>query len=61
MVDNADKVAAFMNEIASASQEQTSGIRQINQAVTEMDRGTQQNAATAEQLSASTGSFKVQA
>jgi methyl-accepting chemotaxis protein len=61
MVDNANKVAAFMNEIASASQEQTSGIRQINQAVTEMDRDTQQNAATAEQLSASTGSFKVQA
>ncbi len=60
MVDNANKVAGFMNDIATASQEQTSGIRQINEAVTEMDRGTQQNAATAEQLSASTGSFKVQ-
>ncbi|MDJ0808494.1 MAG: methyl-accepting chemotaxis protein [Desulfobacterales bacterium] len=59
MVDNANKVATFMNEIASASQEQTNGIRQINAAVTEMDRSTQQNAATAEQLSASTGSFKV--
>jgi methyl-accepting chemotaxis protein len=59
MVDNANKVAGFMSEIATASQEQTNGIRQINSAVTEMDRGTQQNAATAEQLSASTGSFKV--
>ncbi len=59
MVDNANKVASFMSEIASASQEQTNGIRQINSAVTEMDRSTQQNAATAEQLSASTGSFKV--
>jgi methyl-accepting chemotaxis protein len=59
MVANANRVAAFMNEIATASQEQTNGIRQINAAVTEMDRGTQQNAATAEQLSASTGSFKV--
>ncbi len=60
MVENANKVATFMNEIATASQEQTNGIRQINTAVTEMDRSTQQNAATAEQLSASTGSFKVQ-
>ncbi len=59
VVANANKVAAFMNEIASASQEQTDGIRQINVSVTEMDRGTQQNAATAQQLTASTGSFKV--
>ena len=59
MIANANKVATFMNEIASASQEQTNGIRQINTSVTEMDRGTQQNAATAQQLSASTGSFKV--
>ena len=48
-----------MNEIAGASREQTDGIRRINQSVTEMDRGTQQNAATAQQLSASTGSFTV--
>jgi methyl-accepting chemotaxis protein len=59
VVSNANKVATFMNEIASASQEQTNGIRQINMAVTEMDKSTQQNAATAEQLSASTGSFIV--
>jgi methyl-accepting chemotaxis protein len=59
MVANANKVAAFMNEIATAFQEQTNGIHQINAAVTEMDRGTQQNAANAEHLSASTGSFKV--
>ena len=59
VVSNANKVATFMNEIASASKEQTNGIRQINMAVTEMDKSTQQNAATAEQLSASTGSFIV--
>jgi len=59
VVANANKVAAFMNEIAAASREQTDGIRRINQSVTEMDRGTQQNAATAQQLSASTGSFTV--
>jgi len=59
VVSNASKVASFMSEIASASQEQTNGIRQLNEAVTEMDRSTQQNAATAQQLSASTGSFIV--
>jgi methyl-accepting chemotaxis protein len=59
VVSNASKVASFMSEIASASQEQTNGIRQLNEAVNEMDRGTQQNAATAQQLSASTGSFIV--
>ena len=48
-----------IDEIASASKEQTNGIRQINMAVTEMDKSTQQNAATAEQLSASTGNFIV--
>lgn len=59
VVANANKVATFMTEIASASKEQTEGIRQINATVTEMDRSTQQNAATAQQLSASTGSFIV--
>lgn len=59
VVANANKVATFMNEIASASKEQTDGIRQINATVTDMDRSTQQNAATAQQLSASTGSFIV--
>ena len=59
MVTNANKVASYMNEISNASKEQTSGIRQINEAVSEMDKGTQQNAATAQQLSASTGSFKI--
>jgi methyl-accepting chemotaxis protein len=59
VVANANKVATFMNEIASASRDQTEGIRRINQSVTEMDRGTQQNAATAQQLSSSTGNFTV--
>jgi methyl-accepting chemotaxis protein len=34
-----------MGEITAASQEQTSGIEQINQAITQMDQVTQQNAA----------------
>ncbi|MBA5690533.1 methyl-accepting chemotaxis serine transducer [Duganella sp. LX47W] len=41
-----------MNEIASASHEQSEGIEQVNQAVTDMDEGTQQKAALVEQAAA---------
>jgi methyl-accepting chemotaxis protein len=36
-------------EIAAASREQSSGIEQVNRAVTQMDQITQQNAALVEQ------------
>lgn len=39
-------------EISTASHEQSQGIGQINIGVTEMDRGTQQLAANAEELAA---------
>jgi methyl-accepting chemotaxis protein-2 (aspartate sensor receptor) len=38
-----------MDEIAAASQEQSHGIGQVNQAVTQMDQVTQQNAVLVEQ------------
>jgi methyl-accepting chemotaxis protein len=40
--------------------EQSSGIAQINEVVHQMNSSIQQNAATAEQLSSSIGSFKFQ-
>jgi len=43
------KMAELMEEIVGASQEQTNGIEQINKAVGEIDKVTQQNAASAEQ------------
>ncbi|MBC7941643.1 MAG: methyl-accepting chemotaxis protein, partial [Chitinophagaceae bacterium] len=43
------------------SQEQTSGIEQINQAITQMDQVTQQNAALVEQASAAAQSLQEQA
>jgi methyl-accepting chemotaxis protein len=55
MVKTAELVAA----IAAASREQAQGIEQINKAVAEMDKATQNYAATAEQLAASAGQFKV--
>ncbi|MFN7136494.1 MAG: methyl-accepting chemotaxis protein, partial [Thermomonas sp.] len=44
-----------------ASQEQSSGIEQVNQAITQMDEGTQQNAALVEEASASAESMRQQA
>jgi methyl-accepting chemotaxis protein len=42
-------VTDIMGEIASASSEQSTGIEQVNVAVTQMDEVTQQNAALVEQ------------
>ena len=49
IVDSVKRVTDIMGEIAAASQEQTSGIEQINQAITQMDQVTQQNAALVEE------------
>ena len=48
-------------EIKSASREQASGIQQVNQAVTQMDQVTQQNAALVEEVSAASASLQEQA
>ena len=53
------KVVELMGEIAAASQEQSQGIDQVNKAMTEMGQVTQQNAASAEELSATMAMFKV--
>ncbi len=55
------KVTDIMDEIASASNEQSRGIEQVNQAITEMDEVTQQNAALVEQAAAAAGSLQDQA
>jgi len=54
------KTAERVSAIAAASKEQALGIEQINKAVSEMDKATQDYAATAEQLAASTGQFKLE-
>ncbi|OTP72112.1 Methyl-accepting chemotaxis protein I (serine chemoreceptor protein) [Caballeronia sordidicola] len=55
------RVNDIMGEIASASQEQSRGIEQVNQAITQMDEVTQQNAALVEQAAAAAGSLEDQA
>ena len=50
-----------MGEITAASQEQTPGIEQVNQAITQMDQVTQQNAALVEEAAAAAESMQEQA
>ncbi|MET4675796.1 MULTISPECIES: methyl-accepting chemotaxis protein [unclassified Luteibacter] len=52
MESGAVKVATFIGEIAAANAEQAAGIDQVNQAVTDLDSVTQQNAALVEEASA---------
>jgi uncharacterized phage infection (PIP) family protein YhgE len=55
------RVTDIMAEISAASQEQSSGIEQVNQAVTQMDEVTQQNAALVEEAAAAAESMQEQA
>ena len=55
------KIGSLIDEIASASQEQSHGIEQINKAVAEMDRVTQQTAVNAEDSASASGEMYVQA
>jgi len=54
-------VSELLAEIAAATQEQSSGIGQVNAAVTQMDRVVQQNATLVEEAAAATESMKEQA
>jgi methyl-accepting chemotaxis protein len=54
------RVTDIMGEIAAASTEQSKGIEQVNQAITQMDEVTQQNAALVEQAAAASHSLEDQ-
>jgi methyl-accepting chemotaxis protein len=55
------RVTDIMGEISAASTEQSQGVAQVGEAVTQMDHTTQQNAALVEQGAAAAESLKVQA
>jgi methyl-accepting chemotaxis protein len=61
IVQSVQHVTNIMAEISSASQEQTMGIDQINQAVAQMDQVTQQNAALVEEAAAASEAMQEQA
>ncbi|MNQ63523.1 Methyl-accepting chemotaxis protein III [compost metagenome] len=61
VLESAATSAPLMGEIATASNEQSVGIEQINQAVTHLDSVTQQNAALVEEFAASAATLHAQA
>ena len=61
VVSSVMRVTDVIAEIVSASQEQSTGIEQINHAVSAMDNVTQQNASLVEEAAAAAESLRVQA
>ena len=61
ILSSVEQVTEIMGQIAIASHEQTAGIDQINNAVTQMDEVTQQNAALVEEAAAAAGALQKQA
>ncbi len=61
IVTSVQRVTDIMSEIAAASQEQSSGIEQVNLTITQMDETTQQNAALVEEATAAARSMEEQA
>src|SRR3977135_452439 len=61
IVESIKKVAQIVAEIASASAEQSTGIDQVNTALTQMDEVTQQNSALVEENASAAKSLEAQA
>ncbi|MDN4056453.1 methyl-accepting chemotaxis protein [Massilia sp. YIM B02763] len=61
IVGSVQRVTDIIGEIASATDEQRSGIGQINQAVAQMDQVTQQNASLVEEAAAASEAMQQQA
>jgi methyl-accepting chemotaxis protein len=61
IVSSIEEVSLMVAEMARANNEQAEGVAGVNQAVGEMDRNTQQNAALVEEAAAATESLKAQA
>ncbi|MBP7522620.1 MAG: cache domain-containing protein [Leptothrix sp. (in: Bacteria)] len=61
IVSSSRLVDQLLGEIATGAREQTQGIAQIGQAVQELDRMTQQNAALVEETAAATATLEAQA
>jgi methyl-accepting chemotaxis protein len=61
IVRSVQQVGDLIAEIASASQQQSSGIGQVNTAVSQMDQVVQQNAALVEEAAAATEAMAAEA
>ena len=61
MINAIGRVTDIMAEISAASREQSSGVSQVGEAITQMDRTTQQNAALVEESAAAADNLRSQA
>jgi methyl-accepting chemotaxis protein len=61
IVASSQRVDALLGEVATGAREQSAGIAQVGQAVQELDRMTQQNAALVEQTAAGAAAMKEEA
>jgi ABC-type transporter Mla subunit MlaD len=61
IVAQVKRVTDLIGEITAASLEQSSGVTQVNDAVTQLDQTTQQNAALVQQSAAAAASLREQA
>ncbi len=61
MVPSIAKTSDLVQEITAASEEQSSGVKQINTAVTQLNQATQQNASASEELAATAEEMSGQA
>ncbi len=61
VVNSIRRVTDIMGEISAASNEQSLGVAQVGEAVSQMDQTTQQNAALVEQMAAAASGLKSQA
>lgn len=60
IVKAVDRVTEIMSEIANASVEQSTGIEQVNQAISQMDQVTQQNISLVEEAAAAAQSMEAE-
>lgn len=61
IVRSIDTVAKLMERVSLASIEQSTGVAQMGEAISELDRVTQQNSALVEEMAAATSGLKTQA
>ncbi|WP_296529847.1 methyl-accepting chemotaxis protein [Rhodoferax sp.] len=61
VVSSIKRVTDIMGEISTASSEQSIGVAQVGEAITQMDQVTQQNASLVEEMAAAADSLKSQA
>ncbi|MBC3880235.1 CZB domain-containing protein [Undibacterium sp. LX40W] len=56
IVENADRIKTLLDDVANGAREQSTGVAQIGEAVSELDRNTQANAALVEETAAAANS-----